>query len=51
MIILLQPKEPRQVNYRTNKNSIIANHILIRAILKMEEKGKINILLLLFKSS
>lgn len=40
MIIILPSKELRQVNYRANKNSIVANHIFIRAILKTDEKGK-----------
>lgn len=40
MLILLPSKELKQVNYRTNKNSVVPNHVLIGAILKMEEKGK-----------
>ena len=39
MTITLQPKEPRQVNYKTNKNSTAANYILIRTNLKREEKN------------
>ena len=39
MTITLQSKEPRQVNYKTNKNSTAANYILIRTNLKREEKN------------
>lgn len=49
MTITLQPKEPRQVNSKTNKNSTAASYILIGTNLKRDEK--INIQLLLFTYS
>lgn len=43
LLLIIPPKELGQVNYRwINKNFMVSNHILIRAILK-QQKNKINI--------